>query len=313
MKNFAILAALLALATGCNRSNQKVIGVIPKATSHVFWTNTQAGAMAAGKDFKVEIDWNGPSAETEYSRQIQILDAMIARRVDGIAIAAADRKALIAPVNRAVSAGIPVTVFDSGLDSLNYLTFVATNNYEGGRVAARTLAQLIGGEGDIAVVLHAPGSLSTMDRERGFREAIANEFPKIRIVAEQFGMSDRAKALAAAENILAAHPGLKGLFASAEPSSVGAALAMKQRQLAGKIRLVTFDSSDNLIEELKAGVIDAMLVQDPYKIGYEAVRCLVDHLNGKTPPKRIDLDARVVTKADLDKPDIQKLLHPGGK
>jgi ribose transport system substrate-binding protein len=310
MRNCAIVVALLVLAGGCNRSRQKVIGVIPKATSHVFWQNTQAGALAAGKDLKVEIDWNGPPAETEYSRQIQILDAMIARRVDGIAIAAADRKALVAPVNRAVTAGIPVTVFDSGLDSHNYLTFIATNNYEGGRMAARKLAELIGSEGDIAVLLHAPGSLSTMDRERGFRELIANEFPKIRIVAEQFGMSDRAKARAAAENMLAAHPGLKGMFASAEPSSVGAALAIKQRELAGKVRLVTFDSSDNLLEHLKEGVIDAMLVQDPYKMGYESVKSLVDHLNGKTPAKRMDLQAQVVTKADLDKPEIQKLLSP---
>jgi ribose transport system substrate-binding protein len=310
MRNCAIAVALLVLAGGCNRSRQKVIGVIPKATSHVFWQNTQAGAMAAGRDLKVEIDWNGPPAETEYSRQIQILDAMIARRVDGIAIAAADRKALVAPVNRAVTAGIPVTVFDSGLDSHNYLTFIATNNYEGGRMAARKLAELIGSEGDIAVLLHAPGSLSTMDRERGFRELIANEYPKIRIVAEQFGMSDRAKARAAAENMLAAHPGLKGMFASAEPSSVGAALAIKQRELAGKVRLVTFDSSDNLLDHLKEGVIDAMLVQDPYKMGYESVKSLVDHLNGKTPAKRMDLQAQVVTKADLDKPEIQKLLSP---
>ena len=313
MKIGALLIAASLLFAGCQGSRRKVIGVVPKATSHVFWQNTQAGAVAAGKELNVDIDWNGAASETDYSRQIQILDSMIARRVDGIAIAASDRKALIGPVNRAVAAGIPVTVFDSGLDSLNYLTFIATNNYEGGKLAARTLAGLIGGEGQIAVVLHAPGSASTMDRERGFREVIANEFPKIRIAAEQFGMSDRAKARAAAENMLAANPDLKAMFASAEPSSVGAALAIKQRDLAGKIKLVTFDSSDNLIDELKGGVIDAMLVQDPYKMGYEAVKSLVDHLNGKTPPKRMDLQAQVVTKADLDKPEIRKLLFLSAK
>jgi ribose transport system substrate-binding protein len=273
--------------------------VIPKATSHLFWLSVREGALRAGKELDVEILWNGPSLETEYSRQIQIVDSMIAQRVDGIAIAAAERKALIAPVERAAAEGIPVTVFDSGLDTDRYTSYVATDNVEAGRVAARTLAGLLGEQGTVAIVLHAPGSASTMDREKGFNEEVRAKFPKLTIVAEQFGMSDRAKARAAAENILTAHPGLDGMFASSEPSSVGAALALKARGLSGKVKLVTFDSSEGLIEDLRGGTIDAMVVQDPQRMGYEAVRTLVDKLNGKQPPKRIDLTARVLRKADL--------------
>jgi ribose transport system substrate-binding protein len=302
---------VLAVLAGCKGgSKKKQIAVIPKATSHFFWISVQAGALAAGRDLGVDVLWNGPAAETEYSRQIQILDSMIARRVDAIAIAAAERKALVQSVERAVDANIPVTVFDSGLDSDKYMTFLATNNYEGGQLAARELARLTGGEGDVALLMHAPGSQSTMDREKGFEDTLTKEFPKLRIVARQFGQSDRAKSRAVAENFLAGNPKLKGIFASAEPGSIGAALAVKARSLEGKVKLVTFDSSDTLIEHLREGVIQTMIVQDPFKIGYESVRTLVDKLAGKTPPKRMDLSAAIVHKEDLDRPETRKLLFP---
>ncbi len=188
---FLCLAALVA--GGCQRSHRKSIAVIPKATSHLFWVSVQAGSLAAGTDLGVDVLWNGPAIETEYDRQIQIVDSMIARRVDGIALAAADRVALVAPLDRAMAAGIPVTIFDSGLDSTNYITFVATNNVAAGEMGARKLGELLGGKGTVAVVLHAPGSRSTMEREEGFDRVMGREFPHIKIVARQYGMSDRAE------------------------------------------------------------------------------------------------------------------------
>ncbi len=305
----ALIAALLA-AGSCSRNTRKVIAVIPKATSHLFWVSCQAGALAAGKDLNVEILWNGPSLETEYDRQVQIMDSMIARHVDGIALSVSEKTALVPPLERAAAAGIPVTVFDSGINSEKYLTFVATNNYEAGQLGARKLAELVGGSGDIALLAHTPGSGSTMDREKGFNDVIEKEFPKIHIVATQYGMSDRSKARAAAENILTAHPNLAGIFASAEPSSMGVALALKARGLAGKTKFVAFDSSDSMVEDMRGGVIDSMVVQDPFRMTYEAVKIIVDHWNGKEPAKRIDLHARVLTRSDLDKPDVKELLHP---
>src|SRR6266446_4008319 len=129
----AALAVALSLAfslTACRGGGKKTIAVVPKGTSHVFWTSVQAGAMAAGEKFNVIVLWNGPAQETEYDRQIEIVDSMIARHVDGLAVAAAERKALVQSIDRAVSLGIPVAVFDSGVDSTNYLTFIATNNYD---------------------------------------------------------------------------------------------------------------------------------------------------------------------------------------
>ena len=311
----AAVSMLLLSVTllSCTTNRKKIIAVVPKATSHLFWVSIHAGAMAAGHDLDVDVLWNGPATETDYSRQIEIVDSMIARHVDGIALAAQDRTALDASLDRAAKEGVPVTVFDSGVDSTNYMTFVATNNYAAGEMAARKLAELLHNKGKIAMVLHVPGSSSTMERERGFEDCIAKEFPQIHILQKQYGMSDRSKAMAAAENILTAHPDLDGIFASTEPSSVGTALALNSRKLAGKIKFVAFDASEGMVEDLKRGTIDALVAQDPFRIGYEAVQTLVDKLHGKTPPKRIDLSARVITKPDLDKPEIKALLNPDVK
>ena len=287
------VAIWLLLAGGCGRGKERTIAVVPKGTSHVFWLQVEEGARAAGKEFHATILWSGPRQETEYARQIEIVDSMIARHVDGLAVAAADRQILTASLERAAVAKIPVTVFDSGVDSDKFMTFVATDNLAAGGVAARKLAELLGGKGTVAVMGHAPGSFSTMDRERGFTETLAKEFPGIQVVATQFSMADPAKGMAAAENILTAHPELSGMFASSEPSSVGVARAIRARGLAGKVKFVAFDSTEGLKADEKAGVIQALVVQDPFKIGYEAVRTLCVKLDGGAPPKRIDLASRV--------------------
>jgi ribose transport system substrate-binding protein len=306
---FILAISFLALVS-CRHDRKRVIGVVPKAISHLFFMSVHAGVRAAERDLGVEVLWNGPEEETEYARQIQIVDSMVARHVDALAISATDQTALVAPVKRAMDAGIPVTIFDSGLGVENYVTFVATDNYGAGQTAARKLAELVHGKGKVAMLMHKPGGKSTVDREMGFDEVMAKEFPAIHVVARQFGMADRARSRAAAENILTAHPDLDGMFASAEANSLGAIQALKARGLAGKVRLVTFDFSDAHVEALKDGTIDIMIVQDPYRMGYESVRTLVDKLNGKTPPKRMDLKARIIVKSDLDKPEVKALLSP---
>jgi ribose transport system substrate-binding protein len=300
VRNKTILLVLVVLLglTACQGSKKRTIAVIPKGTAHLFWVSVHQGAEDAGKEFGVDILWNGPAVETDFGRQLEILDSMINRHVDGIVVAASDKKVLNQSLARAKQLGIPVTVFDSGVDSDDYVSFVATNNLEAGQMGARKLAALLNGKGKVAVVMNAPGSASTMERERGFTEAMQKEFPDITIVATQFGMSDRAKAMAVAENMLTAHPDLNGLFSSSEPMTVGASQALKSHSLGGKVKFVGFDSSEGLIDDMKAGVIDALVVQDPHKIGYEAVKTIVDKLNGKTPSKRLDLGAKVITKAE---------------
>jgi ribose transport system substrate-binding protein len=305
-------AALASVFGGCARSGRKTIGVVPKATSHLFFVSIHAGVDKAAKEFGVDVIWNGPNEETDHGRQIQIVDAMVAQRVDAMAISATDERALAGSVSKAISSGIPVTVFDSGVNVEGYVSFIATDNFGAGCTAARTLAGLVGDGGTVGMVMHKPGGTSTVLRERGFEETLKRDFPKVRIVARQYGMSDEARSLAATENILSAHPNLSGLFASSEASSLGAVQALTSRRLSGKVRLVTFDTSKSHVEGLRNGTIDVMLVQDAFRIGYEAVHSLTEKLRGGTPPPRLDLPARVIVKADLDKPDVQALLAGTG-
>jgi len=311
MKKIGLLLSLLAaLVGGCSRKDRWVIGVVPKGQAQIFWQTVHAGAAAAGGEAGVEIRWNGPAQETEYSRQIQIVESMINGRVDAIVLAPTDRVALIGVVERAAREKIPVTIFDSGINTENYVSYVATDNYAAGQMAGRRLGLLLRGAGTAAMIMNTPGSASTMEREKGFEDVLAKEFPSLRIVARQFGQSDRAKALAVAEDFLTAHPNLNALFASSEPSSVGGAQALKSRQLSEKVRLVGFDSSPTLVDDLKAGAIDSLVVQDPFNIGYTAVKTAVANLRGEKPPKKIDSPARLLTSADLGKPDVQRLLNP---
>jgi len=308
MKRRALLA--LPYAAACKRSGRRRIAVIPKSVADLFWVSVEAGARSAGKEFDVEILWNGAPMESDFPRQIQVVDSMIARRVDGIAIAAAERQALVACIERASAAGIPVTIFDSGADTEKYVSFIATDNVLAGKLGARKLGELLGGKGKVAMILHAPGSFSTMDRETGFRQVRDAEFPGLEIVAQQFSMGDRAKARDITENILSAQPGLQGIFCPSEPSATGAMLALEARGKAGKIKLVTVDSSDNLIELMKQDKVHAMVVQDPFGMGYKAVASLVSKIDGKTPPRQLALEPRVITRADLDNPEVIRLLKP---
>ena len=235
---------------------------------------------------------------------------MINSRVDGIVLAPTESTSLVSVVERASREGIPVAIFDSGIDTDQYVSYVSTNNYDAGVLAAKALGELIGGEGKIAMVKMVPGSSSTMEREKGFEDTIAKEFPGIEKIAEQYCMSDRAKALAVTENMLTANPELTAVFASAEPATVGAAQAFKARNIGDEIKLVGFDSSESIEKDLRDGVIDALVVQDPFNIGYMAVKAVVAAINGETTDKRVDSPAAVVTLDNVDTPEIDKLLHP---
>lgn len=307
----ALLAALAGVAAACRKpAPRRRIGVVPKATSHLFFVSIHAGVDQAARDFNLEILWNGPNDETDHQRQIQIVDAIVVQGVDAIAISATDERALVAPLERAIAKGIPVTVFDSAVNLDTYVSFIATDNYQAGRTAAQKLAALMGGRGLAGMVMQKPGGTSTGLRERGFDEALAREFPQVRVAARQYGMADPARSRAAAENILTAHPNLSGMFASSEAASIGAIQAIESRGLSGKVRLVTFDSSDLHIAALRSGAISLMLVQDPFRIGYEAVKSLAEKLNGQTPARRLDLPAHQITRADMDTPEARAILFP---
>jgi len=176
--------------------------------------------VAASRESNVEIIWNGPATETDYTGQLQIVEAMINQRVDAIALAPIDKTAMVSVVERAAREKIPVVIFDSGIDTENFVAQVATDNYQGGQTGAERIGKILDGKGTVAIVAVQPGAASTMLREQGFEETILKKFPGIKIVDKRFGMADFAKSLGVAENILTAHPDLDALFASNESSTV---------------------------------------------------------------------------------------------
>ena len=304
-----LLTILMLLLSGCTRSEKKVVGVVPKGANHIFWQTVHAGALKAAAEYGFEVEWNAPTLEIDSSRQIEIVDSMVNKHLAGIVLAPVDKHALVAVVERAAAAGIPVSIFDSALDSNKKVSFVATNNEEGGRMAARRLAEVIGGKGKVAVIGFMPGSASTMEREHGFQDEMRKNYPRVDVVAMQFGMADRAKSMAATENILTAHPDLAGLFADNESSLAGTVQALKGRG-AKNVKLVGFDASDQLIGDLKAGFIDSLVVQNPFRMGYEATKAIGQKLKGETPQASIDSGATLVTLADLEKTEVKELLFP---
>lgn len=305
----AVCALTAALAsTACRRDTKLEIAVIPMGNSHVYWLSVHAGAVKAARELGVDILWDGPPSETDFAGQLKIVDAMINRRVNAIAVAPIDRQALVSVVDRAASQKIPVVIFDSPINTETFVAQVATDNYRAGEMAAERMGLILHGHGDVGIVAAHPGSASSTAREQGFQDYIQKNFPGIHIVEKQFGMADFALSLTKAENILTGHPGLKGMFASNESSTVGAARAVQER--GGKVKLVGFDSSPIELNALKSGVIDALIIQDPFKMGYQSVKAAVTVLHGGKVTKIQKLDPRLITRQNLDDPDVEAQLHP---
>jgi ribose transport system substrate-binding protein len=300
--------ACLVMAGCAGGSQKKVIAVIPKGRSHLFWQSVHAGAQKAGTENNIEIVWNGPTSETDYAGQIQIVEAMINRRVDAIVLAPIDKKAMVGVVERAAREKIPVVVFDSAVDTGQFVSQVATDNYAAGRLAAERMGLLLSGKGKVAMVAVQPGAASTMAREQGFEDAIKEKFPGIAIVDKRFGMADFAKSLAVAENMLTAHPEVEALFASNESSTVGASQALKQRQ--SKVKLIGFDWSPTLMEDLKGGLIDSLVVQHPFRMGEESVKSALASLAGKPVVKINNIEPKLALKDNLETAELQERINP---
>ena len=312
MERKTFLRGALAVAalpfSGCAKNDKRRIAVVPKGLAHLFWQSVHAGAVKAAREAKVDILWKGPATETDYNGQIQIVDAMINQRVDAICLAPIDKKVMVSAVERAARENIPVVIFDSGIDTESYVSMVATDNYAAGQIAAARMGEILGGRGNVLVVAVQPGGASTMAREQGFEDAI-KKFPGIRIVDKRYGMADFAKSLQVAENMLTAFPDAAGLFASNESSAVGAAQAIKGRKSAN-VKMVGFDWSPTLLADLRSGLIDSLVAQDPFKMGFQSVMAAVNKLDGKPVEKNQPLPPRLITKSNIDSPEVKAQLEP---
>jgi ribose transport system substrate-binding protein len=314
----SVIAACVVLMTGCgNKSDDSSgkaagsakysIAVIPKGTTHIYWQSVHAGADAAGKEFGYEILWNGPERETDRERQIQIIEDFIVQKVDGVVLAPLDREALVPSVEKLANLNIPCAIIDSGIKTDKYVCYAATDNYQGGVLAARRMGKILDGKGKVVVIKYVPGSGSTTERENGFIDTIGKEFTGIQIVDTKYGQDTVETALQATEDLLTKQPDLQGLFACNASTAVGAFQAL-QSQKRPEVKMVGFDAEKALINGLQAGQIDALVVQNPYKMGYEGVKAVVSKIKGQPVEKKIDTGVEVITKDSLSDPKIKDML-----
>ena len=283
------------------------IALITKLTNTVFWKSVLAGAQAAGKESGYTIVWDGPNRETNVAAQIRMVDDAIDKGFAGVAIAPVDRTALVSSVNKLSELGIPCVIIDSGVETLNFVSFISTYNSLSGELAARRMGKILNGKGNVIVVRHLEGSQAAVKRVVGFCQTLTNEFPNIKIVDSQSGQDTAENAKAATEEMLKRNPDVQGLFACNVDVSIGALQAL-QAMKRTEIKMIAYDPHNILLDGLRSGQVDSIVVQNPYNMGYESVRTLVMHIKGQPVPKMMDTGVEVVTMDNLTEPKILRLL-----
>ena len=313
MKRSILLAAAIAVTFGFSvQAKRYKIAVIPKGTTHSYWKTVHAGAAKAAIDFNVDIIWQGPLVESDRAEQIKIIQNFISRRVDAICLAPLDDKAMVRPVKMVVKAKIPVVIFDSSLGWNGYTSFVATDNFQGGYLCGKLLAKSLNNKGRVIMMRYMVGSASTVKRENGFLKAMKEAGPGIKLIStNQYAGATAVTAQKKSQSVITRFRGkFDGIYCPNESSTFGMLRALEIARLAGKVKFVGFDTSKSLIKGVREGKIEGVAAQCPFKMGYEAVKAAVEKLNGKKVPKIIDTGVVMVTKADLDKPEIKELINP---
>src|SRR5689334_13414399 len=293
------------------------IAVIPKGTTHEFWRSIHAGAVQAEQEISaqgtpVKIIWKGPLREDDRELQIQVVEGFLSQGVQGIVLAPLDNRALVRPVEEAKRAGVPTVIIDSGLESDSIVSFVATDNYKGGVLAADRMGELLGNKGKVLLLRYAEGSASTLERERGFLEELRKKYPGVTLVSsDQYAGPTRETAKRASENLLNRFGSqLNGIFTVNETATIGMLLALQDINLAGKVKFLGFDASSILLDAIRSKQLDGIVVQNPMRMGYLGVKTMVDYLQGKPVERRVDTGVRLVTLANLDSAEIKELVNP---
>jgi len=331
----AALLGLMATLAGCNHTTETGSGtggptapsvaptgkslriaVIPKGTTHEYWKSIHAGAIKAqqelaAKGTAVEILWKGPAREDDRNAQIDVVQTFLSQKVDGIVLAPLDSQALVSPVADAAKQKIPVVIIDSGLNSTDYTSFVATDNKKGGLLAGQQLAKVLGGKGKVIMIRYQQGSASTEQREAGFLDAM-KAAPGITLIsADQFAGPTVDTAYKSSQNVLSRFGSqTNGIFMPNESSTRGMLLALKDAGLLGKVKFVGFDSSTDLVTALKANQLQGLVVQNPFKMGYLSLLTAVSAVKGEKLEKSIDTGVTLVTPENMNTPEIQTLLNP---
>ena len=314
----AVLLLASSLSSAQAADKEYTIAVIPKGTTHEFWKSIHAGAVKAqreleGQGYKIELIWKGPLREDDRDQQIQVVENFMTRRVSGMVLAPLDSQALVKPVENVAKAKIPVVIFDSSLKTDKYVSFVATDNYKGGQLAAERMGELLGGKGNVILLRYAVGSASTEAREAGFMDTLKAKFPDIKVISsDQHAGATRELAYQASQNLLNRFGReVNGVFCPCEPPTIAMTKALRDiGKAGGKVKVVGFDSGSQSVIDMKNGDVQGLVVQDPVKMGYLGVLTLVKHLQGEKVENRIDTGVHMATPDNMDQPEMNELLHP---
>ncbi|GGM44711.1 ABC transporter substrate-binding protein [Dactylosporangium sucinum] len=308
----AITVALGACSDAADKpgggDEKPYIALISKGFRHQFWQAVKAGAEQAAKEFNVTVTFEGAQEEGNVEQQIQLLQTVIDKKPDAIGFAAIDSQAAGPLMQQAKNDKIPVIAFDSGVDSDVPITTAATNNLAAAAEAAKHMAEKIGHEGKIAMVVHDQTSVTGVQRRDGFVDYMKKNEPKIQIVDTQYS-GDPLKATDLAKAIITANPDLKGIYGSNEGAAIGVLHAVQERGLTGKMTVVGFDSGKDQIDAIKAGTMAGAITQNPVGIGYETVKAAVAAIKGETLPKTVDTGFYWYDKANIDDPKISAVLY----
>ncbi len=284
------------------------IPVISKGFQHQFWQAVKLGSEQAAAELNVDITFEGPESESQVDKQIEMLQAALAKKPAAICLAALDSKAVIPLLEEAQAAGIPVIGFDSGVDSDIPVATAATDNIAAAGLAADKMAELIGGEGEVAVIVHDQTSRTGIDRRDGFVNRMAEAYPNITIVDVQYGAGDHLKSTDLAKAIIQAHPNLKGFFGANEGSIIGVLNAVTEL---GKTDLVVigYDSGKQQLDAIRSGQEAGAITQNPVGIGYKCVEAAVKAINGEAVEKIIDTGFFWYDATNIDSDEIKPLLY----
>jgi ribose transport system substrate-binding protein len=308
---------------GASGGKPPVVAVIPKGTTHEFWKSVHAGAVKAGREEGAEILWQGPAKEDDRKGQIEVVQNAASRGVDAIVLAPLDETALARPVEAAAKRGIPVVIIDSDLKSKAFASFVATDNYAAGKLAAKHMAEALmarGGPasgrasepaGKVLVMRYLEGSASNSNRENGFLDGLKESAPKAVVLSSnQYAGVTAESALKTAQNLLNKFPDVDGIFTPNGPTAFGMLRALQIAGRSKQVKLIGFDATEPLLNAMKAGEVAGLVVQDPFRMGYLGVKTALAARRGEKVEARLDTGARFISAGELDVPEVQALVHP---
>jgi ribose transport system substrate-binding protein len=305
----AASATALLLSGGYAAAQDKMyIPLISKGFQHQFWQAVKAGADKAGAEFGVEVTFEGPDTEAQVDKQMDMLAAALAKKPAAIGFAALDSQAAIPLLKQAQEAGIPVIAFDSGVDSDIPAATASTDNLAAAALAADKMAELIGGAGKVALVVHDQTSRTGIDRRDGFVNQVKAKYPDIEIVDIQYGAGDQLQSTEITKAILTAHPDLKGIFGANEGSALGVVNAIKETGRK-EVVVIGYDSGAAQKAAIMDGTMAGAITQNPVGIGYETVKAAVAAAKGETVPKNIDTGFFWYDKTNMTDPQIAAVLY----